>query len=207
MCEAHVVNLCGQMLDRPGHICAFFESRQEEYDTLIPHLRGGVDAGELVFHIVDRSRFDDHVGRLRSAGIRVDDGSVTVRSSEDTYLEHGRFEMEMMCDFIHDRFAEANAEGKRVRTAGIMDWIARRAPGSERAIEYEARMNTLVPRFDCTFVCVYDLSSLSGEMVVDILATHRFSIVDGRIRENAFYIPPEIYLEQLLQRRRAESRH
>lgn len=41
-----------------------------------------------------------------------------------------------------------------------------------RAIHYEARMNLLVPTFDCTFMCVYDRSALDGVMMADILATH-----------------------------------
>jgi hypothetical protein len=80
-----------------------------------------------------------------------------------------------------------------------MDWLSRNAPGSDRAIEYEARMNLLVPKFDCTFMCVYDLAKLDGKMVVDILATHRFTIFKGRIRQNSFYIAPEVYLERLLK--------
>jgi hypothetical protein len=201
--QAHTVNLCGQSLDRPGHICAFFDSREQEYETLIPYFRDGVNEGELVFNIVDRSRFDDHVGRLGAGGLVLDQGAMSVRTSEETYLEGGAFDMEKMCDFIHDRLAEAQTAGKRVRTAGAMDWIGRDAPGTERAMEYEVRMNFLVPKFDCTFMCVYDISALSGETVVDILATHHYAIINGRIRENAFFIPPEVYLEQLLKRREA----
>jgi hypothetical protein len=86
-----------------------------------------------------------------------------------------------------------------------MGWLKQNAPGTDRAIEYEARMNLLVPKFDCTFMCSYQLDQLSGETIVDILATHPFVILKGEIRENSFYVPPERYLTDLLQRRRSQS--
>lgn len=195
----HTVSLCGEHIERPGHICAFFDSREQEYQTLIPYFREGVDAGEQVLNIVDRERYDDHVGRLTAGGLNVDPGGVNVRTSEDTYLEHGRFDIEKMCLLIQETLEEARANGKRVRTAGVMDWMVRGAPGTERALEYEARMNLLVPAYDCTFMCVYDLARLDGKTVVDILATHHFAIFKGQVRKNPFFIAPEIYLKELLK--------
>jgi len=198
MIHDHTVALCGQQIDRPGHICAFFDSREQEYDTLIPYFRDGLAAGEQVLNILDADRRDDHIGRLTAAGLTVADDAVKVRTSEETYLEGGRFDMEKMCDVVRDQLDLARQSGKRVRTAGVMDWLSRNAPGSDRALEYEARMNLLVPAYDCTFMCVYDLKKLDGKTVVDILATHHFTIFKGQIRQNPFYIAPEIYLKELL---------
>jgi hypothetical protein len=192
------IRLCGQEIDQPGHICALFSSRDEEYETLIPYLRDGVDGGEQVLNVVDETRLRDHRARLEAGGVPVDDGRVLVSSSEDTYLAGGSFDMARMVGFVRDHLVKAAAEGRCVRTAGWMDWMYRAAPGTERAMEYEARMNLLVPTFDCTFMCVYDLTKLHGEMVVDIMATHPYVVLRGHIRQNPFYIPPEVYLRELL---------
>ena len=201
----HPVSLCGKRINSPGHICAFFNSREQEYETLLPYFREGIDEGEQVVNIVDAARRDDHVGKLTASGLDLSTETFDVRTSEETYLFGGEFDMERMCDFVGTALETAKAKGKRVRTAGVMDWIGRAAPGTHRALEYEARMNLLVPAYDCTFMCVYDLSALSGEMVVDILATHRFAIVNGNVRENSFYVPPEIYLEQMLRGKRQQT--
>ena len=192
------IRLCGQEIDRPGHICAFFSSREEEYETLVPYLRDGVDAGEQVLNVVDESRLRDHRDRLEAAGMPTDDGCFSLSSSEETYLAGGEFDMARMVDFVRDNLLHAAAKGRRVRTAGWMDWMQRDAPGTERAMEYEARMNLLLPTFDCTFMCVYDLPKLRGETVVDIMATHPYVVLRGQIRQNPFYIPPEVYLKELL---------
>jgi hypothetical protein len=200
--KSDTVHLCGQDIHRPGHICAFFDSRDEEYSVLLPYLREGVDRGEKVLNVLDASRHEDHGRRLRAAGIDAELGDVSVAASEDTYLIDGRFEMERMARFVEQTVSNARAGGCRVRTAGWMNWLQQGAPGSERAVEYEARMNLLVPKYDCTFMCVYDLAQLGGPAVVDIISTHPWVILNGTIRKNEKYIPPEIYLDRLLSNQR-----
>lgn len=198
--HSHSIRLCGEDIDRPGHICAFFDSRSQEYDTLLPYFRDGIDAGEQVVNVLDRERLSEHGDRLRTVGIEPGEANMSISASEDTYLEHGQFDMERMVNFVRNHLATAYAHGQRVRTAGWMDWLHREAPGTERMLEYEARMNLLVPDFDCTFMCIYDLSKLDGQAVVDIMATHPYVIMRGKVRQNAFYVPPEEYLRQLVAR-------
>lgn len=193
------IHLCGQDVDQPGHICAFFDSRDEEYDTLLPYFKEGVDAGEQVLNVLDASRLGDHRSRLEAAGIPTFDGRVQMASSEETYLEGGRFDMERMVNFVSDTLRSAAAEGRFVRTAGWMDWVYRDPPGTEQLMEYEARMNLLVPTFDCTFMCVYDLSKVNGSTLIDIMSTHPYVILRGQIRRNPFYIRPEDYLRELVE--------
>jgi hypothetical protein len=200
------IRLCGQEIEHPGHICAFFGSRDEEYETLIPYLKEGVDAGDRVLNVLDEGRLHDHRARLEAAGVPIDDGRILIASSEDTYLAGGHFDMARMVGFVRDNLVEAAAEGRCVRTAGWMDWMQRDAPGTDRAMEYEARMNLLLPSFDCTFMCIYDVSKLRGETVVDIMATHPYVILKGQIRHNPFYIPPEVYLKELLWGKKASTK-
>jgi len=200
------ITVCGQQIERPGHICAFFTSREEEYETLIPYLRDGIEAGEQVVNVLDEVRVREHRDRLQAAGVTPDGPQLAVATSEATYLADGHFDMARMVGFVREHLERAKAEGKRVRTAGWMDWINRNAPGTRRVMEYEARMNLLTPTFDCTFMCVYDLLKLDGEMIVDVMATHPYVVLKGRIRQNPFYVPPEVYLHELLNRQQGSTR-
>jgi hypothetical protein len=201
--DRHVIRLCGRELDRPGHICAFFTSPDQEYETIIPYLRDGLAEGERVLNIVDDDTITAHRGRLNAAGISTAGEGVRVQGAAETYLETGRFEMDRMVSFVETALAGAKAEGKLVRTCGHMSWLRKNAPGSERAIEYEARMNYLFPKYDCTFMCAYYLPNLGGDTIADLFATHPYVIVNGEIRENSHYIPPDVYLGELFGQRKA----
>ena len=196
------IQLCGQHVDQPGHICAFFDSREEEYDTLLPYFKEGVDAGEQVLNVLDADRLTDHCERLEAGGIPIDDGRVQVASSEETYIAGGSFDIERMVSFVTEALRNAASKGHCVRTAGWMDWVYRQPPGTERLMEYEARMNLLVPTFDCTFMCVYDLSKVNGDTLIDIMSTHPYVILRGQIRRNPFFIRPEDYLRELVEHER-----
>jgi hypothetical protein len=112
------IRLCGQQVDQPGRIRAFFASRDEECDTLLPYIMEGVENGEHVLNVLDAARLADHDTRLGSAGVATN-GQMTVASSEDTYLAGGRFDMERTVDFVRAQLERSAAEGKVVRTTGL----------------------------------------------------------------------------------------
>ncbi len=199
------IRLCGQDIHQPGHICAFFDSREEEYATLVPYLRDGISEGENVVNVLDASRMPEHRQRLEDAGMPMSDERLRIACTEDTYLQGGRFDMDRMVDFVRNELEEATRSDRKVRTVGWMEWVHSDPPGKERVMEYEARMNLLVPDFDCTFMCVYDLARLPGDMVVDLMATHPYVILRGRVRSNPFYVQPAVYLEELLAKREPPS--
>ena len=84
------------------------------------------------------------------------------------------------------------AEGfSRVRMMGHMEWALEDRPGVDRIIEYESRVNHLLNRLQQPAICIYDLNRFSGSSVMDIMRTHPYTLVDGVLRENPFYVPPQ----------------
>jgi hypothetical protein len=191
------VELCGHQINGSAHICALFDSREEEYRAMLPYLADGLEEGDRVLTVIDAARLDEHLDRIAGAGVDVDAADLAVSTSEDTYLQDGVFDIERMEQFVRQALVDAQQADRCVRTAGWMDWIHREAPGTEHVMEYESRMNYLTRDFDCTFVCVYDITKLSGTMLVDIMTTHPYVMLNGQVRENAHYIPPEQYLQFL----------
>jgi hypothetical protein len=47
------------MLDRYRHVCAFFDSPDEEQRILAPFVRDGLERGERAFYIVDPAQRAD----------------------------------------------------------------------------------------------------------------------------------------------------
>jgi hypothetical protein len=202
MSDTRTVTLCGRQLKQPGHICAFFDSRDQEYSVLAPYYQEGLAAGEEVINIVDAHHEAEHMQRLRAHGIDVDAATTSdalkVYTAENTYTLGGHFDSQRMYDLLQGALHSAKHHGRRVRTAGIMDWSARGIAGTEQLMEYEAKVNVLVPIYDCTLLCVYDLATLSGQMVLDILATHPYVIHRRRVIQSAHYIPPLEILRDVL---------
>jgi hypothetical protein len=202
MSQPRTVTLCGRRLEEPGHICAFFDSRKEEYEVLVPYFKEGIALDEEVINIVDANRHADHCRRLEAHGVDVkaamDEGKLQVLTAEDTYIKGGRFGAERMYELLHGALAEAQRNGRRVRTSGVMDWALHGYAGTEELMEYEARVNFLVPTYECTLLCVYDINEISGRMMMEILATHPYIVHGRRIRENPYYVAPIERLREVL---------
>jgi DcmR-like sensory protein len=59
------VHVGRQTLGSERHICAFFNSPEEEYRVIAPFIRDGIERGEKAFHIVDPRLMEDHLARLQ----------------------------------------------------------------------------------------------------------------------------------------------
>jgi hypothetical protein len=202
MSAPRTVTLCDRALEEPGHICAFFDSRSEEYDILVPYFKEGIDLDERVINIVDSHRHKDHCNRLATKGIDVEQataaGNLRVLTSEETYMKGGRFGAQRMYEMLQSALADAHADDKRVRTSGVMDWALNGAAGTEELMDYEARVNFLVPKYECTLLCVYDINEISGRMMMEILSTHPYIVHARHVRENPYYMKPIDRLREVL---------
>ena len=49
-------------------------------------------------------------------------------------------------------------------------------------------------------MCVYDKAALPASTIADIIATHSYTIVNGRLRRNPNYVNPTEYLAMLRAR-------
>jgi len=81
-----------------------------------------------------------------------------------------------------------------------MDWALHGATGIEELMEYESRVNFLVPTYECTLVCVYDVHEINGRMMMEILQTHPYVVYARRLHENPYYVAPLERLREVLLR-------
>jgi hypothetical protein len=204
------VEIAGTLLDRYFHVCALFNSREQEYAVLESYYREGLSEGEKALHIVDREIRDDHRARLDTMGVDVSSceacGQLEVLTPEQTYLEGGEFEPQKMLVTVDTVLRNAHAQGfPRTRIMGNMGWALDDGPRSERLIEYEALVNEVLTRTRQPAICVYDVSRLTGGMMLDILRTHPLTLINGVIQTNPYFTPPDIFLDELKSRRRSRA--
>ena len=147
------VRLAGSTLDRARHVCAFFHTKDEEYDVLLPFIRDGFVDGDKAFHIVDPAHQGEHLRRLQDAGIEVSSaqasGQLQVRRWEDAYLRDGHFDQNRMLALIEEVLQAGKAEGfPLTRLVANMDWALEDRPGVDDIVEYETRLNYVLPKYD-----------------------------------------------------------
>src|ERR1700741_4880195 len=69
---AKPIPLGRSMLREHRHVCAFFSSAAEEYDALLPFICDGINCGERAYHVLPAQYRENHLMRLRNAGIDVE---------------------------------------------------------------------------------------------------------------------------------------
>ncbi len=147
------VRLAGATLDRSRHVCAFFHSKKEEYRVLMPFIKEGFEQGDKAFHIVQDSHRPEHRRRLEEAGIDVQQaerkGQLEVRRWEDAYLRDGHFDQNQMLALIEEVLQSGKAQGfPLTRLVANMEWALEDRPGVEDIVEYETRLNYVLPKYD-----------------------------------------------------------
>jgi hypothetical protein len=133
-------------------VCAFFHSPDEEYRVLLPFMTEGIELNQRAFHIVDPSMREDHIRRLEAGGIdvaaAVRRGQLEVRVWQDAYLRGGHFDQDAMLALIEAVLNEGPSRGYSLtRLVAHMEWALEDRPGVDDLVEYETRLNYLLPRY------------------------------------------------------------
>jgi len=204
------VTIAGAKLGRYRHVCAFFRDPEEEYQTLLPFIKEGIDQGEKALHIVDPVLVHHHRLRLESTGMDTAElersKQLEVRGWEQAYLRsQGGFDLNDMLSLIEEMLKSGKSEGfPLTRIIGHVEWSLEDRPGVNDLIEYETRLNTILPDYQDPVICVYDLTQCGAGIVIDGLRTHPMVIVGGILHENPFYAPPEEFLRELQSRQSSQ---
>jgi len=146
------IRFAGSTLGTYRHICAFFNSPDEEYRVLLPFIKEGFERGEKAFHIVDPRLRHEHRERLRSVGVDTEaaeeSGQFVLRNWEDAYLREGHFDQNKMLALIEEVLDSGTREGfPLTRLVAHMEWALEDRPGVDDLVEYETRLNYILPRY------------------------------------------------------------
>ena len=205
MAVNHSVQFAGGNLGGHRHICAFFNSIDEEHRVLRSFFKDGFDRGEKATHIVDPEKREEHLKRLAEAGINVqramDTGQLELRPWREAYLRGDRFDQDAAVALIEEILQSGAAAGYALtRLVGHMEWALLDKAGVNNLLEYETRLNYVLPKYNDPVICTYDLSKFPASLVMDIMRTHPVVIIGGILQENPFYVPPDQFLREIRER-------
>jgi len=210
---------------KPGdHLCQIYETEEEHRKLLTPYLIQGLRNNEKVLYIVDTHTAEVILEYLNSEGFDpnpyLDSGQFSIITRNEAYVKEGNFDPDRMIELLRSETEKAIKEGYgALRVTGEMTWALRGLPGSEKLIEYEAKLNDFFPGSKALAVCQYDKNQFSPEILLNILKTHPIAVIGTEICDNPFYVPAKAFLgpnvyeatldswtNNLLERKKAEAK-
>lgn len=181
------------------HLCLIYETQAEQFAAVIPFMQIGLARGEKCLYVVDENTADMVINAMLTAGIDVESavasGRLALLSKQEAYLKQGYFDPDWMITFLKSATEAAKAEGfSALRVTGEMTWVLGGDPGSERVLEYEAKLNYFFPAHDALAICQYNRHRFSPEIIRNVIATHPLVISGGMVCRNYYFVPPDDFL-------------
>ncbi len=181
------------------HLCLVYETPAQQLSAAVPFMRIGLERGEQCVYIADEnsaSRVLESMqgGRLDIAPFLAS-GALRVITKQDAYLKQGCFDPDWMIDFLKKACDSARADGyAALRATGEMTWALGGDPGSDRLIEYEAKLNEFFPYNDVVAICQYNRNRFRPDVIRSVIQTHPIMVYGYQVSPNDYYVPPREYL-------------
>jgi hypothetical protein len=188
------LGLRGERVKLGSHIAYFWE-KASEFEEAIDFLAAGLKAGEhlVVFgHDEANARV---LAILESRGLQPD----SLRREGRLSVLGGGATGDGMLGTIGETFQQALDGGAScIRLLGNIGWGRHGWPDDIDILEFEAKVTTAAKQFPSVVVCMYDVSSLSGNVVVHgAYETHPLTFNGNVLRENPYYVEYAEYVARL----------
>ena len=180
---------------RPGDpICALYRERHERDDVLMPFLREGLSLGHkclVGLYEQDTGPILDAIGDDLNAREAVSTGQLEVIGAADTIFRPEEFSIDNMIRLWEGIISAAVDAGpfELARLTAECTWWDPQLPDFEALASYEAALNAFAARRPVGFLCMYDMSEITGSVIVDLLRTHPRLLLCGLLLPNPYYVP------------------
>jgi hypothetical protein len=184
------------------HICTFFRTSAEKYRVLMPFIREGMEQGDRAFHIVNPSLRKEHAQRIAEAGIdtaRAEvEGQLEIIGWDEAYVRDGSFNHNAMLSLLPTLLNKGRTRGFPItRFIADVAWVLNTPGAMGQLLEYECRVNLVLPKTSDIVICSYDLDKVDAAMVITAMRTHPIVLIGGIVQRNPFFVPPEELLKEL----------
>ncbi len=191
------------------HTCLVYESEEEQLRALVPFIAEGLRRGECCYFTGNERSIGQVASALRGAGVEADReqkrGALSLSTPKESYLKTGRFDMEEQFGQFAAMIDQVRGDGfGGLRHAGQMDWAIEHEQDPETLIEYEAKLNDIVPGLRLTGLCQYDRRRFPSEIIRDAIRTHPVVVLRDEVCPNHLYEPPELFLNGHSAERRVQ---
>ncbi|MFN3388700.1 MAG: MEDS domain-containing protein [Allosphingosinicella sp.] len=169
-----------------SHICMFYETEGDLLEANVEFLRAGLSGGEYCVWGLTGPVTEEQARRALRDGVpeadrHLADGAIELIPDYRSYLARAGFDPERIAGHWVDRLAEARSLGfEGLRVSGNAFWMERDL--WETFSQYEAELDEAVADRPMLVLCTYALGAARAIDILDVAATHHFTIArrDGR---------------------------
>ncbi|MGH3318401.1 MAG: MEDS domain-containing protein [Nocardioidaceae bacterium] len=178
------------------HICSMHTSTERRDEVLVPYLRDGLVAGHKCVAALTDPDFSDLQARLGSRA-EVDrwlaSRQLQLLGVHDRVTSPETPSVTKMIEFWESAQSPIADSGgyEFVRYAAEADWWLPQVASVSQVLQFEAILNRLSARYCASTLCMYDVRSLDGALMIDLVSTHPKLIIDGVSVRNPAYLPPQ----------------
>ena len=187
--------------DVSRHKCLVYDGDPaEQLPVVVPLLLDGLQDHWRCLYLGSPDTVAMVDSALQSRGVDTADQArrgALVFSSDRSHLTGGRFDPDAMVDGLRDAITGAVNDGfGGLCATGDMRWELGDDDNFDRLLEYEARLEQVFRERPLRGICQYHRGMVPAQAVHDALLTHRSTYVGDRLnRDNLFYVPPEVLLQ------------
>jgi len=185
------------------HICGLYETEEERDSIIMGYLNRGDRDGDLRLYCPTERTADNFRDEYAKcfpdcAGHLHDHECFRIFSEKELYYPDGDFKPQRMEKTFDDLYQKTIAKDgpRRVRTLAEMVWALKAIPGADQLMAYESKLNYIVRGKPWIMMCFYNINKFSGATIMNVLRTHPYSISQGMLMENPYYIHPDLWLKK-----------
>jgi len=184
------------------HICGLYETEEERDEIIFGFLHEGDLKNDLQLYCpVERTAedFNEQYGiEYPSCKDHVHDPNIfSLSSAKDLYYPNGTFSPVSMDEGLNKFYENSQLNGKRnIRATAEMVWALEAIPGIEHLMAYESRLNYFITSKPWISICLYNVTKFSGSIIMQVLQTHPYTISNGAVTQNPFFIDPNEWLKK-----------
>ncbi len=182
------------------HICGLYETEIERDEIIFGYLEQGCkDNDKQIF--IHSEQTEEHFWHTLHDKCPTCSASkeisrrLDVKEAKELYYPEGVFDPWHMDKAVNGYYDYTQTDGKNnLRAVAEMAWALQAIMGVEHLFAYESRLNYFVQGRTIISLCLYNISKISGNTIMNVLRTHPFTINGGVITANPFYEEPDIWL-------------
>lgn len=189
-----------QQVEVSRHKCLIYDGHpSEQLPVIVPLLMDGLRENRRCLYLGDPQMLQMVDSALAAKGIDIDKETrrgALVFSSDRSHLRNG-FDPYSMVGMLTDLIDDALRDGfEGLFATGDMMWELGTEKNFDLLLEYEALLEQLFLDKPLSGICQYHRKTVPGHAIRHALLAHRSVYIGDELnRDNLFYIPPELLMD------------